>query len=276
MPRRIVKRNETGETKDVTSDTSVSQEGADVKTRSPFKDIEELEKEVIAFANKFKTTVADQAKRISDYFEMSCFNYVVHFYELHGYNVTPENLQGGVYRYKCSTAGIQSNFSHFQATYRKGSRDEYEIHHNLAIQSCHDGELFTTPDISVIKKGSIKFKTDYYDTKRVLSYAYNNDTFSFCEAKQMNPFPELLFNFIGVINELRKDIIENASTDFVPVHIAPSLMISGKPSKPVGKIKESLEGRYCINIIFDMFYSAAATFSYAKIGKLRKAGKLKT
>jgi hypothetical protein len=28
---------------------------------------------------------------------------------------------------------------------------------------------------------------------------------SFCEVKQFNPFPELLFNFIGVLNELKKE-----------------------------------------------------------------------
>ncbi len=37
------------------------------KKISPFKDVKEFEKELADFANKFKTTVMNQAKRISDF-----------------------------------------------------------------------------------------------------------------------------------------------------------------------------------------------------------------
>lgn len=245
------------------------------KTTSPFKEQALLEKEIKDFANKFKTTVVTQSKRISDYFEMSCFNFIVHFYELKGYTLTVQNLQGGQYRYKCSTSGIQSNFSHFKATIViDKTQYEFEIHHNLAVQSSQDKDLFTTPDISIIKTGKAETTTEYYDSQKRFSYVDNVDLMSFCEVKQFNPFPELLFNFIGIINELRKDIMTDTAEEYEPVHIAPSLMISGKPNKQTLKIKYSLENRYCINIIYDLFYSGTSTFSKKNLPALRTTGRL--
>lgn len=245
------------------------------KSSSPFKDIALFEKEITAFANKYKTIVVNQTKRISDYFEMTCFNYIVHYYELQGYTLEVKNLQTGKYRYKCSPAGIQSNFSNFEASIQtNGEMVQFEIQHNLAVQSSHDTELFTTPDIAIIRKGKVKYTKDYYDTKTTFSYVKNNDLMTFCEVKQFNPFPELLFNFIGVLNEIKKDYMDNNGKELTPIHIAPSLMISGKPNKQTNNIKRSLENRYCINIIYDLFYSATLTFSKRSISKLRRSGKI--
>lgn len=240
------------------------------KTTSLFKDIQEFEKELISFSNKFKTTIASHSKRISDYFEMSCFNHLVKFYELNGYNLIIENLQNNEYRYKCSTSGIQSNFSNFLAQIKvKEKLYEFEIQHNLAVQSSHDKELFTTPDISVIKKGSVKINEEYYDTKRKFCYVSNSDFITFCEVKNFTPFPELLFNFIGVVNELNKNIINNKQVKSKLKHISPSLMISGKPNKQTLRIQQSLEKRYKINIIYDIFYSGTQTFSRRKFKDIR-------
>lgn len=252
-----------------------TQEIVNQKTISPFKDLSLLEGEIKEFANRFKTTVLNHSKRISDYFEMSCFNYIVDFYEINGYVLTVQNLQDNQYRYKCSTSGIQANFSHFEAAFIKGRKKfEFEIHHNLAVQSSHHKELFTTPDISIIKKGKAKTTTTYYDSKKRFSFVNNIDLMSFCEVKQFNPFPELLFNFIGTINELRKEIMTNEALHLDPPHIAPSLMISGKPNKQTKRIKEVLENRYCINLIYDLFYSGSETFSIHNPNNLRTAGRL--
>ncbi len=240
--------------------------------KSPFKEKALLEKEIKDFANKYKTTVVNQAKRISDYFEMSCFNYVVRFYERKGYVVEVKNLQSGQYRYKCSTSGIQSNFSHFQVSIsNKKIEYNYEIQHNLAAQSSQDDSLFTAPDISVITKGKVKYSKEYYDTKTTFSYVENKYLITFCEVKNFNPFPELLFNFTGILNELKKEYMYGKGQKLIPLHLAPSLMISGKPNKQTKRIKESLEKRYCINVIYDLFYTGTFTFSKGNINKLRFA-----
>lgn len=91
--------------------------------------------------------------------------------------------------------------------------------------------------------------------------------------KHFNPFPELIFNFIGVVNEIRKDIITNNSRAKRPIHLAPSLMISGKPNKQTERIRYSLEERYCINIIYDLFDSGSQTFSGFGVSSLKTTGK---
>lgn len=92
---------------------------------------------------------------------------------------------------------------------------------------------------------------------------------TFCEVKNMLPFPELLFSFMGIVNELKVAVMGNSQQRVHPLHIAPSLMISGKPSSPVSRIQGSLEGRYAINIFFDLFYSSVGTFSKANLNNIR-------
>ena len=188
--------------------TTTTEPAKSTKKSSPFKNQAEFEKELKDFANKFKTTVVNQATRISDYFEMNCYNLIVRYYELNKYKVKVQNLQAGQYRYKCSPMGKQSNFSYFKVEIEsKEINYVFEIQHNLAVQSSQDPLLFTTPDISVIKEGSVKYRTDYYDTKTNFSYVENNDLMTFFEVKQFTPFPELLFNFMGIVNELQHKIL---------------------------------------------------------------------
>lgn len=244
-------------------------------TKSPFKEQALLEKEITEFINKYKSTVVLHSKRISDYFEMCCFNYIVRYYERKKYTVHISNTFSTVYKYKCSPAGLHSNFSHFEVSkIYNGELHEFEIHHNLALQSGHSPELFTVSDISVVKKASIEIKVGYYENKKRLSYSLNENLITFFEVKQMHPFPELVFNFIGIVNELRPSILANTAISHEPQHLAPSLMISGKPTKPVKNIKLELEKRYCINIIFDLFYSGTKTFSGTSIHDLKSTGKL--
>jgi hypothetical protein len=247
-----------------------------IKRKSPFKDKEELKKEILGFINFYKASIANQADRMSDFFEMSCFNYIVKYYNLCGYEVRVENLQKGQYRYKCSTMGIQSNFSFFSLKKtEKGVSYEFEIHHNLAIQSAHHSKIFTTPDITIIKANGIDLSKDHYETKIAFTFVKQQDLISFCEVKQFNPYPELLFNFIGVINELCPDIMSNTTTAHLPGHLAPTLMVSGIPNRHANDIKASLESRYRINIIYNLFYSGVALFSKSRFKELNQTGSVK-
>jgi len=241
--------------------------------KSPFKDTDEFEKEIIEFLNKHKTKVREHSKRISDYFEMCCFNYVVRFYENIGFEVTAENLIKGKYRYKCSTQGVQSNFSFFKATRMiQENKQVFDIHHNLAVQSSFNPQIFTTPDIVVINEGKVSEDDMFYSTKKRFCFVENHDLQTFCEVKQFNPFPELLFNFIGTLNELKHELIDeykNNENEYKDSpHLAPSLMISGKSNDHAERIRESLESRYNINILYDLFEIGLRTFSKKHIDNL--------
>lgn len=254
-------------------DKPIEEEAVRKKSKSPFRDKEDLKKEIRNFVNQYKASIVNQADRMSDFFEMSCFNYIVRFYELNDYVVRVDGLQKGQYRYKCSTMGIQSNFSFFRTSKVLNNNNyEFEIHHNLAVQSGHHEKIFTTPDITIIKAGGIEFSKEHYETKMTFSYAGQINLISFCEVKQFNPYPELLFNFVGTVNELCPSVISNTATVHLPVHIAPTLMISGVPNRHTNNIKQSLESRYCINIIFNLFHTATQTFSKSKIKELNTTG----
>lgn len=100
-----------------------------MKRTTPFKASEDFEKELIDFSRRFKTLIADHSKRISDYFEMSCYNLVIRYYEKKGYELTVQNLRGAKFKFKCSPTGLLKNFSYFKAVKkRSGRRGRYVLH----------------------------------------------------------------------------------------------------------------------------------------------------
>jgi hypothetical protein len=177
---------------------------------NPFKDINELDRDINSFLKSNRSFLANQTKRISDYFEMFCYNNILRFYEGSGWHINIKNLIKNRFKYKCSTAGNPDNFSYFEISRLvvKGKRTittTYLIYHNMNIQSAFHADIFTTPDISIINPGSIKVSNAFYTTKLKYYYVENKDLITFGEAKNFTPFPELLFNFIGIVNELKQD-----------------------------------------------------------------------
>ena len=77
-----------------------------MKRTTPFKAPADFEKELMDFSNRYKVLLAEHAKRISDYFEMTCYNLVIRYYEKKGYKLTVQNLQGGKFKFKCSPTGV--------------------------------------------------------------------------------------------------------------------------------------------------------------------------
>ena len=86
----------------------------DNKKNSPFKNEADFEKELESFAYKHRFTIAEHSKRISDYFEMSCYSMILKYYELKGFSTEVCNLIGGKFRFKCSPSGLINNFSYFK------------------------------------------------------------------------------------------------------------------------------------------------------------------
>lgn len=227
---------------------------------NPFKDIRELTRDIESYLSKSRSAIYNNSKRISDFFEMACYNNIVRFYENNGYEVDIKNLVKNKFKYKCTTAGNPENYSYFEAkTIIGGHKYCFEIRHNINIQSYHNKDIYTTPDICVIKPSSVLVDEGFYDSKMNYYYIENKSLISFCEVKNFNPFPELLFNFIGVVNEL-KPILLRRINNSGKRHIATSLMISGKSNRHADKIVVNLQSRYHINILCDLFNIGGITF----------------
>lgn len=226
-----------------------------MKKTTPFRAPTDFEKELTDFSNRYKVVLAEHAKRISDYFEMTCYNLVIRYYEKKGYELTVQNLQGGKFKFKCSPTGLLKNFSYFKATKENGQgiEDVVYIYHNATVQSTFDEKVFTTPDIVVSRTNTPAETKDYYTTKKALSYIPCESLISFCEAKHLTPFPELMLNFIGTVHELKPECLDNNVNGSKSDHIAPSLMMSGTFSKPTKRIQKSFEKRYYVNFFDNLF-----------------------
>ena len=226
---------------------------------TPFKAEEDFEKEMVAFANKFKVTLAEHSKKISDYFEISCYHLILRYYEAKGYKLEVQNLIGGKFRYKCSPSGRLPNFSYFKASKTKEEGQEINIFifHNATVQSAFDTNVFTTPDIVVSKVSTPSYIKNYYLVEtRELSYIPHESLVTFCEAKHLTPFPELLVGFIGTVLELKPECISGDVENEDAEHLAPSLLMSGTFGKPTSRIRDSFEKRYYVNLIDNLFASS--------------------
>lgn len=235
-----------------------------MKRTTPFKAPADFEKELTDFSNKYKVLLAEHAKRISDYFEMTCYNLVIRYYEQKCFDLTAQNLQGGKFKFKCSPTGLLKNFSFFKAS--KQSGEVVYIYHNATVQSAFDEKVFTTPDIVVAKADTPQETRDYYMTKKALSYIPKESLVTFCEAKHLSPFPELMVNFIGTVHELKPDCVENEVEHFESDHLAPSLMMSGTFGKPTRRIQASFEKRYYVNFFDNLFEDVSVRLFLSKYG----------
>ena len=230
-----------------------------MKRTTPFKDPAEFEKELTDFANKHRTAIAEHSKRISDYFEMSCYNMVVSFYEKKGYILEVQNLQGGMFKFKCSPNGLLKNFSFFKASKIVGQSitEVVYLFHNATVQSAFDDKVFTTPDIVVARTDKPAETKDYFSTRKTLSFIPKESLVTFCEAKHLTPFPELMISFIGTVQELKPECLIDLKDRPNSDHIAPSLMMSGTLGKPTSRIQDSFEKRYCVNFFDNLFEGAS-------------------
>ncbi|OJV64964.1 MAG: hypothetical protein BGO41_15370 [Clostridiales bacterium 38-18] len=212
-----------------------------------------IKDDIRKFLKTNKAVIGSYSKRISDIFEISVYNSIVRYYQDNNYTVIPKNLYGNVFKYKLSPNGYPSNFSFFEVEKKIGKKVmSYEVRHNLTVESFHSTGIYMTPDISVIKKGSIVTTTPLTVSKtlRAINFVKSSDVISFYEAKNFVPFPELIFNFIGIVNELIPKCLKKTSSNGIE-HIAPSIVISGKGNDHTDNIKKALETRYCINCIYN-------------------------
>ena len=248
-----------------------------MKTKSPYRENKEFEEDLKDFANKFRVTLVEHSLKTSGYFEISCYNMILRYYEKKGYTLEVMNLQSDGFKFKCGPHGFISNFSYFKATKAcgDGQVETVYIFHNATAQSAFDDKVFTTPDIVIAKTDVAAETTDYYITKQKLTYISKENLVTFCEAKHLTPFSELMINFMGIVHELKPECMSYKSEKVISDHIAPSLMISGTFGKPTKRIQESLEKRYNVNFFDNLFddSSVGAFSSKSKVNNMATLSK---
>ncbi len=247
--------------------------------KSPFKNKDLLRKDIENFLKKYNSFLPQKLSKIAIFFEITCYNYIIKFYRNSSYLVEPKNLdeKNGAFRYKLSPTGYPENFSYFLVKktyrYRKNPKEFlYEVRHNIPIQSYHDPNIFVIPDI-VICDGIFREKKDkrYYKGMRKLVFIPRDHVITFAEVKHYNPSPEMIFNFVGLVNELMPYLlkpIEKTYDKKLPKHLAPTLMISGKGNYHASLIRKSLQKRYIVNIILGLFSWPSQVYGRQHVNKL--------
>lgn len=225
--------------------------------------IESIERKIKDFASNHGATYSKSERVVSAAFEIGCFHSLVEFYA-ETTTVTAENLIDGKFRYLTTPNGNPRNFSFIKITHGK---KEYQIRQQVRIRSAINPNIAFTPDIAVFEKeGNVKsrYDEDYANGKRSFFYVDAKDMISIHECKCMNPFPELMVSFLGMVYSAFtwatvKDF--DGMIDKESLHLAPSLFVGGSARglhlKMVTGIKES----FPVNIILGMHYG---TWNLAK------------
>lgn len=228
--------------------------------------------------SKHHAQFAQEASRTSSFFELAAYNDLVKFYETNGYDIAPQNLKGKTQQfvYALSPKAKPENCSYFTAerNYQNGDSFTFEIRHNIRVQSAHDPKIFVSPDYSVIEKETVTSARfpHYYNGKIDYFYVAAKDVKTFAEAKHYAPSPELVLNFVGIINELMPGLMTGQFPKKKPKHCGPSLFISGVGNIHLGRIKESLGNRYKANIFMGLFAYPSQVHSASNQVNIHKIG----
>lgn len=241
-------------------------------SNSPFIERKELLSDISSFVRRNGATFKQLSKRMSDLFEMSVYNDVVKFYQRKKWTVKAQNLKrDGTFKYKLSTSGLKGNFSYFyihppKANKRKVDPNLFEIHHNIKVQSAHDDHIYFTADISICRKDGVI--TVKQKNGRNHSYIKNNELINFFEVKNLNPFPEVMFSFSGLVLEIMPQfIVGKIKTTSSGMHLTPTLVFSGISGEHASKVSESLKSRYKYNVIFGSYTNKGQIYNSSALNK---------
>lgn len=248
------------------------------KAKSPFKDNAELKRQIGAFLSAHGANLAQEAKRTSSFFELAAYNDLVKYYETNGFVMKPMNLKGRGrdFIYALSPSAKPTSCSYFQAkkSYSNGDIWRYEIRHNVRIRSAHDNDIYITPDYAVIDKDSLESVRlkHYYNGKADYWFVRSDCVRTFAETKHYAPSPELVLNFVGVVNEIKPDFMTGKFPAKRPRHCGPSLFVSGVGNPHLLKIKKSLADRYRINVFLGLFAYPSQVYSSRNQPNVKKIG----
>lgn len=210
------------------------------------------EKLAKAFALKHGVVMQVTDRQLSAAFEIGSLHALLRFYEAQGYRLEPQNLTDkGEYRYLTSPSGNPANFSWVEAT---GPDGEFEIRQQVRVQSHINEDIAFTPDIVVLIKGSTiedSKREEYASGKRPYYRVRSSSVVAAHECKSMNPFPELMVSFIGMLvsaHEWYPESVKYRHTNN-DGHLAPTLFVGGTARTLHLRMISAMQKAYYMNII---------------------------
>jgi len=216
--------------------------------------LDEVEKLILDFADRYSLIYSKTEREISASFEIGCFLSLISFYEQKGCEASPQNTDlNGDYRYLTTPNGNPANFSYVQI---KKNKELFQIRQQVRIKSHLDPDIAFTPDLIVIVENSVingQIDPDYANGKRRFFCVDSSHVIAAHECKSMNPFPELLISFIGMVIAGHFWIQDyDPSNPKYGFHLAPTLFVGGTARSLHIRMVEALKRVYPINIILGM------------------------
>lgn len=214
------------------------------------------------FAREHGHAYAMNERQISAAFEIGCFHALLDFYEQH-FTVKPDGLKKGKYHYLTSPAGNPSNFSWVKLTGESGT---YIVRQQVRVRSAVDSDIQFTPDFVVHREQvqiNDKIDEDYANGKKRLFFIKGEELVAIHECKSMNPFPELVIGFLGMLVAAhpwsnRRDAMHRISRD--GKHLAPSLFVGGRARGLHKRMVAAVAKNYPVNIVLGMHYGTWQLF----------------
>jgi hypothetical protein len=204
------------------------------------------------FANEHKLLLATTDRQLSAAFEIGTLHALLRFYRTQGYDLTPTNLTSdGEYRYLTSPAGNPANYSYVLAS---GADGEFEIRQQVRVRSHVDPDIAFTPDILVLLKDTTiasQKSSQYAAGKRSFYSVDSSSVVAAHECKSMNPFPELMVSFIGMLVSAHEWYPNGQQVTHTQQdgHLAPTLFVGGSARGLHLKMITAMQSSYKLNIV---------------------------
>jgi len=221
----------------------------------PWIDRDILVKNAKRFTRAHGLFLRRHGPRISSLVEIAVYNSIVDYYKHFGYTATGANLgPKKSFRYKLTSSGLTENYSFFKV---QKAGDTFHILHNISIQSSHHDHMYFTADVVISNRNGAT--TQKLKSGRRHSFVSREDLITFAEVKHLNPFPEVLFNFMGLVLEFMPMLVEKTCVICDSGgQLCPIIAFTGPGSNHTELIQEQLTKRYGINIVFSTSSSFGA------------------
>ena len=214
--------------------------------------VAKVEKEIADFAKKHETLLRSTDRELSASFEIGCFHALLHFYGKQGYIAEPKNLTAdGEYRYLTSPSGNPANFSYIRLT---GPDGVFELRQQIRIESHINEDIRFTPDVLVLGEGAeisgVK-SPDFAGGKRSFYSVSSKQVVAAHECKSMNPFPELLVAYLGMLVAGHAWYPDGQSVTLTNEqgHLGPTLFVGGTARSLHLKMIAAMQASLKVNIL---------------------------
>ena len=210
------------------------------------------EKLASAFAKRHRVVLSSNERQLSAAFEIGSLHALLRFYRSQHYSIVPQNLStNDEYLYLTTPAGNPANFSYVDIS---GVDGQFEVRQQVRVQSHVDPHITFTPDIVVLQKGAqidSSKHVEYAGGKRPFYRVASSSVVAAHECKSMNPFPELLVSFIGMLVAAHAwyPASSNVLRSNTEGHLAPTLFVGGSSRALHLRMVSAMQTAYSINIL---------------------------